>query len=634
MLITKLFAGSTVQGTSPKPANPQITGNQSRDGQTKEKQSTPTSPSMCCTKSLWCHMITIVFVLVFFFVVLLVSSVVLGLYMKYEESSICHGSIRYVEISCKGLENCTSLVNKEGILINNSSLYNCTQATNATLNCAFCVKHFAAINPYLIGMLAILGFFCLGCFIFMGIHCGSEGTCCEAFCSSFKSLFQLFVIAFFYPLPVSDDNKSEWKVELIPVKFIAWEYAGCDTLWAGIITCLCDNLEARFGQYRSRYFRKIKGDYKNHVEPMLQGKQFYPSGYMRPYRCCFIPKFIWVLAVVLFIPLAIVVVSFYIDVQSIETSEELAKAIALGIFGSGVTLTFLLSVIKLLLFLRKSTKSYIENLQREMSRPDFKEELGFMHLVKQEVQLLNELIAYMENLERKHFRIVLLVDDLDRCEKRKVLKMLEAVSILLSEPRTRFISLIAVDPRVVVKSLELTVDVIMQDSRINGHEYLKKIIHLPFWLPEMDDCKVKKLVESYMPLEESMPQETPPGDQKENKKDKKSPAVPSTSSGKKQSQTPKNEIEMVDIEPQEGNKEENKDLKTEKKAEAGDAFKKALQVIHDKPEHICHNPRSIKRICNVLNMAMRLYVSKRTSATDHHIKGLVKSTVLNLFCIN
>ena len=523
---------------------------------------------------------------------------------KVIDMDICQGSIQNVEVQCEG--NCTNLVTKHGILFSNQSLYNCSQVKNNTLQCLYCRR---VQNDWLLmfkWLGPLLGFLILFLIVIIS-QCVRADSCCKVVLSFMRSVYELFLIAFFCPLPMKDEAKCEWDVELITLKFIAWEYAGCDTLWAGIITCLCDKLEERFGQYKSRYFRKIKGDYEENVDLMVKNKTF-STDYktMRPYTCCYVPNFVLVIAtivIILFLPLAVAVIVLSSEQQSIKITVS-------GILLVGGILPMIPFVVKLFLFLKKSSKSYIKNLHQVMSRPDFKEELGFMHLVKKEVQLLNDLIDFMEMFERKQFRIVLLVDDLDRCEKKKVLKMLEAVSILLSEANTKFISLIAVDPRVVVKSLELTLDVIHQDSRINGYEYLKKIIHLPLWLPEIDDDKVKKLVKSYMPSKISKDNAAPGGSGGYGTATATEQSYPPNSNGQGNLQN-----REVKIEPNRNAIDPDQDgVKAEIHRNAPDALTKAFEEILKQPENVCHNPRSVKRICNVLNLALRLYTSKIIAA--------------------
>ena len=67
----------------------------------------------------------------------------------------------------------------------------------------------------------------------------------------------------------------------------------------------------------------------------------------------------------------------------------------------------------------------------------------------------------------------------------QVKAVLEAVSILLSDPLSSFVCLIAVDSRVAVNCIENTMCTSMIKSNVNGQDYLKKIINLPFCLPEV-----------------------------------------------------------------------------------------------------------------------------------------------------
>ena len=61
--------------------------------------------------------------------------------------------------------------------------------------------------------------------------------------------------------------------------------------------------------------------------------------------------------------------------------------------------------------------------------------------------------------------------------------ILEAISILLSSPTSPFVCLIAIDTRVAVKSIENEMGGSLLKGNITGHEYMRKIINLPFCLP-------------------------------------------------------------------------------------------------------------------------------------------------------
>lgn len=49
-------------------------------------------------------------------------------------------------------------------------------------------------------------------------------------------------------------------LRFIFVNFNAWQYAGCDTLWAGIVTTMAEKIEEEFGVFTTRVFRSLTLD--------------------------------------------------------------------------------------------------------------------------------------------------------------------------------------------------------------------------------------------------------------------------------------------------------------------------------------------------------------------------------------
>ncbi|NBH07906.1 P-loop NTPase fold protein [Amycolatopsis sp. SID8362] len=103
-------------------------------------------------------------------------------------------------------------------------------------------------------------------------------------------------------------------------------------------------------------------------------------------------------------------------------------------------------------------------------------------------------------------RVVLYIDDLDRCPPAKVLEVLEAVHLLLA--LKLFVVVVGVDPRWLSSSLwhqyrDLAVG---GDPRTDAYlrgmpiEYLEKIFQIPFTLPEMEPPAYARLVGSVAEL--------------------------------------------------------------------------------------------------------------------------------------
>ena len=57
---------------------------------------------------------------------------------------------------------------------------------------------------------------------------------------------------------------NDTDVRVISVDFNAWEYSGCDNLWAGIVRQVGDKVEEYFGKWNVRYCRFLMQDTRKH----------------------------------------------------------------------------------------------------------------------------------------------------------------------------------------------------------------------------------------------------------------------------------------------------------------------------------------------------------------------------------
>lgn len=100
-------------------------------------------------------------------------------------------------------------------------------------------------------------------------------------------------------------------------------------------------------------------------------------------------------------------------------------------------------------------------------------------------------------------RIVLYIDDLDRCPAERVVEVLEAVHLLLALPL--FVVVVGVDARWVERALRTRhADLWRVTGGADGralpgraaepHDYLEKIFQVPFWLQPMSDRATRRLL--------------------------------------------------------------------------------------------------------------------------------------------
>ena len=145
---------------------------------------------------------------------------------------------------------------------------------------------------------------------------------------------------------------------------------------------------------------------------------------------------------------------------------------------------------------------------------DYKEQLGIIAMVRRDIGKLQEKLNNgvwitaegkegEEKEERRTFdRIVLYIDDLDRCPPDRVIEVLQAVHLLMAIPL--FVVVVAVDPRWLLECLELHyAELLRQKNTHVGAEwetspqnYLEKIIQIPYSLRRMTAEGYQDFVES------------------------------------------------------------------------------------------------------------------------------------------
>ena len=113
-------------------------------------------------------------------------------------------------------------------------------------------------------------------------------------------------------------------------------------------------------------------------------------------------------------------------------------------------------------------------------------QIGYMEEIRED---LDRVQPY---LKEKHGRVLVIIDDLDRCEPNKAVEVLQAINLLLSFPS--FIVCVGIDARVITRALERHYQGLLRDAGASGFEYLDKIVQIPFRIPDPTDDEVKQFL--------------------------------------------------------------------------------------------------------------------------------------------
>jgi phospholipase C len=155
---------------------------------------------------------------------------------------------------------------------------------------------------------------------------------------------------------------------------------------------------------------------------------------------------------------------------------------------------------------RSLSKFILERVQTD----DYRKHLGIISSVRKDFESLDKLLpnpATDSPLHRVE-RIILYIDDLDRCPETKVVEVLQAIHLLLAFQL--FVVVVGVDSRWLLRSLRLQADVFRGNGL--GHEdadqieyacweatplgYLEKIFQIPFGLRPMSQSGFSRLLDN------------------------------------------------------------------------------------------------------------------------------------------
>lgn len=272
-----------------------------------------------------------------------------------------------------------------------------------------------------------------------------------------------------------------------------------------------------------------------------------------------------------------------------------------------------------------STEALYSFIERRSESKDYKDQLGIISIIRKDFEVLNELFKehavelskitvedsqkFKNYFEKPLERIILYIDDLDRCPEERVVEVLEAVNLLMAFPL--FVVVVGVDPRWVknalIKRHQLQFTKTMDEAGIeliSPSDYLEKIFQIPFTLKEADDKSVKNMLASLSGVSSVKI--------KGEKSEEKSP-------------NNQEEIQQVNIEPQQEIQPSQK-LPTKKElqqlAEILTLTDEESQLIQSMSLIIGSSPRGIKRFVNIYKI-IKAHDDFPTKISKERMKGIL-----------
>jgi hypothetical protein len=229
------------------------------------------------------------------------------------------------------------------------------------------------------------------------------------------------------------------------VRFNAWEYSSMDVVWPALVRTIVSRLDklSTWPWYR-RLWTRVRWNLAR------QWRQLWPR-----------------------LVAGAIVVAALIVAAVMSGEDNVAKAIggvaaALGVAG-----------------VLKAAKDPVANWVTTLfADSDYGDQLRVMKDIKHDLTSLEERLhatdASGEDVVTG--RILILIDDLDRCEPGKAVEVLQALNLLLNF--NSFVVVLGIDARIVTGAIEKHYEGLLGKAGASGYEYLDKIVQIPFRIPE------------------------------------------------------------------------------------------------------------------------------------------------------
>jgi KAP family P-loop domain len=139
-------------------------------------------------------------------------------------------------------------------------------------------------------------------------------------------------------------------------------------------------------------------------------------------------------------------------------------------------------------------------IEQRFEAGDYRQHLGLVSLIRRDFETLSRLLRERKDLPVD--RIVLFIDDLDRCPPERVCEVLEAIHLILAFEL--FVVVVGVDVRWVAKSLQKRYSGLLtggissaglgREDLASPEDYLEKIFQVPFWINPLQAVGSRALV--------------------------------------------------------------------------------------------------------------------------------------------
>ena len=258
-----------------------------------------------------------------------------------------------------------------------------------------------------------------------------------------------------------------------------------------------------------------------------------------------------------------------------------------------------------------ATESLYSFIEKRSGSSDYQKYLGIVSIIRNDFKILSELFlehhgenskgneAFRKKFDRPLERIILYIDDLDRCPENRVVEVLEAVNLLMAFPL--FVVVVGVDPRWIKNALVKQHRLQFAENAgsngshvINPANYLEKIFQVPFHVKAAEDGEVKTMLRALAtPIKK-------PGDKSAVARGE-IPGTSNTPTTEKSAASGNSEVSATENSTSELSRhnEQSKKYQTHTETRPLELSENEIKWMQDLSQVVGNNPRAIKRFVNV-----------------------------------
>ncbi|XP_016843312.1 kinase D-interacting substrate of 220 kDa B isoform X3 [Nasonia vitripennis] len=306
-----------------------------------------------------------------------------------------------------------------------------------------------------------------------------------ALSTKLNSLKLLLQVTFCHP----PGNQTHDGITIQPIKFYFTDQTRVGTTTAGenavvqMVGSLYDSIESEFGSMSTRLYRAFRPKPVK-TTASWKWRHLCCLPYVAIFEFCFCSLLV-----------GIAILTVYLIDSSQEKETPVIERVTAYIIMISIAVLLAVSVIANLYTWSRTLQSLIFSQRRQLRRRIAKLETlkseGFLQTLRSEVNLMTDMVKCLDSFTAQKSRLVVIVDGLDSCEQDKVLLVLDAIQALFSDNGCPFVVILAIDPHIISKAVEVNSRRLFTESNIGGHDYLRNMVHLPFYLQNSGLRKVK-----------------------------------------------------------------------------------------------------------------------------------------------